>query len=434
MRVRLWIAAGALLGLALAGWWQLGGREASALPRVAGPAASWPAPLASPAEPGSAPMTPKAARVSVAQAASAASANGTASLSPRALRMRADWCGYGAAESEKDEQQHPESSREQLEQTDGMRVLRAAQREARARWVRQLRKRGDLRSVALADFLDVAFFALPREDAGSRARLQDLARRSTDPLLTALALRRPCAPDECTNIEATQWSRLEPDNILAWVAQLDTLAMSRQRQAELIAQIAAQATHGESHDGEIVTMLLTLPVEHEPGLAYHAEAMLLHEFNAAGGPDLLSLALACRDADALPATRQHCLHIADRLWQQEDAYKRWLAVAIGQILDRGNEQWISRHLLHAAVSRAHREHEAQELEALGSIPAKALCPSLPRLRNWEFRRLSTSEWQQGLDLMKASGLEPRAWLTRWHDAHPTEPRPQYLGPAPAASR
>ncbi len=434
MRRRLWIGVATLLCLALAGWWPAGGRETDGLPPAAGPATLGPAPLASPTEPGAAPMASKTAPMTGALAASAASATGTVSLSPRALRMRADWCGYGVAESEKDEQDHPGLSREQIEQTDGMRVLRAAQREARARWVKQLRKRGDLRSSAVADFLDEAFVDLPKEDAGSRARLQDLARRSTDPLLTALALRRPCAPDECTNIESTQWSRLEPDNILAWVAQLDALAMNRQRQAELIAQIAAQAMHAESHDGEIVAILLTLPGKAEPGLAFHAEAMLLHEFNGGGGPDLLSLALACRDAGALPGTRQDCLRIADRLWQHEDVYKRWLSVAIGQPLDRGSELWTSRHMLHAAVSRAHREHEAQEMEALASITAKELCPSLPRLLSWELRRYSVSEWQQGMDLVKASGLEPRAWLTRWHDAHPTAHRPDYLGPAPAASR
>jgi hypothetical protein len=88
-----------------------------------------------------------------------------------------------------------------------------------ARWQAALRQRGDPRSLAVAEALSNE--ALSNE-ASARSRLQDLARSSPDPMLTALALAHPCEPGVCRNIEASQWSRLEPENLFAWLVQAKT--------------------------------------------------------------------------------------------------------------------------------------------------------------------------------------------------------------------
>lgn len=439
-RRRLWIAVPALLGLALlAGRW-MERQGGGALAHADGESA--PATLPRAAQAGASSAAGPLAAASPAGPAQAASGieTGAAALSPRALRMRSDWCGYGAIELEKDEEAGRGLSREQMAGLDGMRVLREAQREVRARWVRQLKARGDQRSLAIAAFLDEAFPTLPKEDPGSRARLQDLARRSTDPLVTVLALHRPCPPGACTNIEPSQWSRLEPDNVLAWLAQWKRERQEQAEQAqqgllaERIAQIAAQARHADSQLQDLAALLRALPVEGRLGLTHQAESMLLYDFRADQGPaDLLDLTLACRDAGTQPGVRKDCLTIAERLWQQEELGTRWAAVGIGRIVDPGSELWRSRSLMHKAVSYAHMDSSRQQMEVLKDIPPRQLCPSLPALRSWTMALFRGDEWQQGEAIIRASGLDARAWLLRWHDAHPDVDRPTELGPAPAAS-
>ncbi|HLO93958.1 MAG TPA: hypothetical protein VK195_06555 [Burkholderiaceae bacterium] len=430
---RRWMTALALLGLVLVlvlGLWQhrqgtlTGPGSAALAPHV---------PRAGAAASASDPAVPPPLAASTRPASD--TGTGSAGLSPRALRMRADWCGYGATEAAKDEQAGRDLDSDASERLDAMRVLRWAQQQQRARWVRRLTERGDQRSLAIAAFLDEAFPRLPPADPGSRARLQDLARRSTDPLVTSLALQRPCPPGQCSNIEATQWSRLEPDNVLAWMAQWGSRKLPPHRQAELLAQIASQARRAESHNEALLRVLRSLPAAVEPGLAHQAESMLLFDFSADQGAGLLSLASACSRNTGQPALRQSCLGIAEMLWQHDDLYLRGLAADMGQALQPGTELWAARALQRDAVRRARADVEQKELEELKALDERmgsSLCPSLPALRTWLERRFDANEWQEGLDLVQGSGLDARAWLVRWHDAHPDVARPDSL--AHAASR
>jgi len=405
--------------------------------RWAGPQEGTPAPQDSPlqrAPPGQA-LPPAPSPVTAGPSSGPLLAGTPAEeLSPRAQRMRADWCGYGAVESAKEERARSALDSEALERLDGIRVLRAAQRQLRARWVRQLSERGDQRSLAIAAFLDEAFQHLPPEDPGSRVRLQDLARRSTDPLVTALALQRPCGPGQCVTIEATQWSRLEPDNALAWMAQWRGAALPPHRQLELITQMAAQARHADTHNRALLQVLRSLPAASEPGLPHLAESMLLFDFRADQASSLLALPGACGKGSEQPELRQACLAIAERFWQQDDAFLRSTAVDMAAPRPPRSEPWAARAMLVEAVRRAVADLDQQELQVLETRMPRDPCGSLPALRAWLERRLELDDWRRGLDIVQGSGLDTRAWLLRWHDAHPDIERPAWLAPAAPASR
>lgn len=433
--MRRWMTALALLGLGLGaslGWqrWQ-GPQAAAPLPQVQAQA---PHPAAS-AQAQAAQPSPSAAKGALPGSPLLAGPPPDG-LSPRARRMREDWCGYGAREAAKDEALSRSLDSAASEGLDSMRALRAAQREQRAHWVRRLTERGDPRSLAIAAFLDEAFRSLPPVDPGSRARLQDLARRSTDPMLTSLALQRACPAGQCINVETTQWSRLEPDNAQAWLAQWNDETLPPHRKLELITQIASQARRADPYSAELVRVLRSLPAATEPGLAHQAETLLLAEFRTDPGAGLMNMGTFCIRGGEAPEQKRSCLAIADLLWRQDDLYLRWLASAMGQTLQGGSGPWGERSLLQDAVQHAWRDSQRQGQQALQALESRlmsSLCPNLAALRRWADQRLIGNEWQQGLDIVQGSGLDTRTWLNRWYEAHPDESHPQYLNLSPAAS-
>lgn len=200
--------------------------------------------------------------------------------------MRADWCGFGAAEHERetdallariqaaDRWVGPEALAE-LNDTDGAQVLAHARDQVRQRWVQALRRSGDPRSLAVAEYLGPGEDASAEEIDASRRRLQALARSNSDPLLTALALMRPCAGRGCVNVEASQWSRLEPQNLQAWLALLRGAPKEALPLDYVIERMASQGQYTNAYDREVIRRLLALPQATAPGLQAEAELQFL---------------------------------------------------------------------------------------------------------------------------------------------------------------
>lgn len=247
-----------------------------------------------------------------------------------------------------------------------------------------LQRRSDLRSQALADYL-LAASASADADA-ARMRLQDRARASTDPMLTVLALHMPCAGPSCRNIEASQWSRLEPENLLAWLA-LPTPTLGAADSGYLLHEIANHVRASRSYRQEVEALLRDLP---PPGLGLRQPWGLLN---------LRALAVACRDPRDLP-TAERCDAIAEALWADGGATERLVAVILGQHV---LQQWPARRAVWAP-----RLRELEAVVRAGPPPGGVLatkqevCQAL--LLSREGERAALSEVDRGRILATASGL------------------------------
>jgi hypothetical protein len=178
--------------------------------------------------------------------------------------------------------------------------------------VAQLQKRRDECSLALADYL-LAASGSARADA-ARASLQDRARSSTDPMLTVLALHMPCVRAGCRNIEASQWSRLEPANLLAWLALPGRSAMDG---SYLMDQIATHVRYSRDYRQEASALLSELPPS---GLQVRQPWGLLN---------IRALASSCRGP--MDATRaERCESVAELLWAEGGATEKLMALLVAQ--------------------------------------------------------------------------------------------------------
>ncbi|MGM9484751.1 hypothetical protein ACS5PN_26385 [Roseateles sp. NT4] len=300
-------------------------------------------------------MTPPAASASAATAvlarvmATPASA-GVAAAAPAALvtkvvdkravlanQMKADWCGFGAeqrrqwlaavnAASSAASVAPPPDRDMLLSEEVGTELLAEATAEVVRRWVAVLMQRGDPRSQALADILG--------SDAEANARLQRRARSSADPMVTVLALRRPCASGACINVEASQWSRLEPENLQAWLALAEAPGgAGRSQQAYILERAASEARYSRSYQQELQALLLSLPQTEKPGLQAQAEAQLIIGMVSAwpwrSARPLLD---SCRGGMAEAGVAQRCETAANLLWQQDSLMDRAMAIALARPL------------------------------------------------------------------------------------------------------
>lgn len=252
-----------------------------------------------------------------------------------------------------------------------------------------LQQRTDLRSQALADYLLAAAQAVGAEAA--RERLQDRARASTDPLLTVLALHMPCVRSGCRNVEASQWSRLEPDNLLAWLA-LPARAPADGRY--LLDEIAAHVRHIRSYRQETDALLSGLP---PTGLALRQPWGLLNP-----GP----LAGFCREPREV-LTAERCDAVADMLWTEGGALERLLALQLGEpalaLLPQRRAVWAPRWRELEAATRS--GGQAGSFLAPGRVARREqVCEALAQPRSGA--PLTSGDWEQGRAVLQASGLWP----------------------------
>lgn len=249
-----------------------------------------------------------------------------------------------------------------------------------------LQQRRDERSQAMADYLLAASGAAAGAEA--RERLQDRARSSTDPLLTVLALHMPCVRPGCRNIEASQWSRLEPANLLAWLA----LPARGEDGAYLLDEVAQQVRYVRSHRPEADAVLADLPPS---GLALRQPWALLN---------LRALAAACRAPKAAQAA-ERCDRVAELLWAEGSAMARWIALVLGHqaqaLLPQRRSVWGPRLDEVEALWRAAGPPPGQRLAEAGPSRAQ-VCDALEQPHTGE--PATPQDWQAARGVLLAAGL------------------------------
>ncbi|MBB2487391.1 hypothetical protein H5407_19315 [Mitsuaria sp. WAJ17] len=322
-------------------------------------------------------------------------------LTPRARRMREDWCGYGLQEAHKEEQQREarqirDTADEAAEDTGEAELLMAQAREqVLAFWISVLRDRKDLRSQAIADYL--------AGDTPSRAHLQDLARRSTDPMVTALALQRPCKGQACTAVDKAQWARLEPDNLMAWMAQTGT-----EQTAYLIERMGREAQRSEDYLLPLSQALAELSVATTPGLRQMAELELMAGVLASWNlPAMRPVLDGCQAARTQPAMATHCERIAQLMWGSSHLLGRGLALALARRLvpptHDQRPEWERRALRYEALVQAEMDRSQAQAERWAHRLPQEGC-RVAAFDHAELRkRMRLGEWAFAQDFQAASG-------------------------------
>lgn len=308
--------------------------------------------------------------------------------SSRALRMREDWCRFGLKAHRHDldaleanKARRPESQFVDLKDhtaernLEGSRLIAAAADAARERWVRALRARGDVRSLAVADFLQGWDPDAPAT-AAPRASLQALARQSTDPFVTFLALQRPCVAGGCRNVDAAQWSRLEPSNVEAWLKLMDGTADAAVRpdlRNYVWNQLVAQARYSHNYLPDLLRFVREVVSPTAGGIELYGEYAAFVQL--AGSWDLPSIrtvtdrCLAGRRAHEGPAS--DCLKVAEAMWHGGHFLSRSIAERVAEVAlaDAGSsskqwsKQWSKRSLeLQAMKAYLHSKHREEDIE------------------------------------------------------------------------
>ncbi|HEY8876878.1 MAG TPA: hypothetical protein VIN03_04885 [Roseateles sp.] len=338
--------------------------------------------------------------------------------------MKADWCGFGAAQlqREADTALADAQARKDGLGTDtgveqgrapGVEVMNEATEQVRRRWVKALVQRRDPRSLAVAEFLG----GLDEEPMLARARLQALASTTSDPMVTVLALQRPCDPGLCRNIEASQWSRLEPANLQAWLALLrDANGGARAAQSGYaLERMAAEGRYSRNYQRELQAILLSLPQTSTPGLANEAELQFIS--GAAAAWTIVShrpLAEACQAA--VPGTLARCDAVLDRLWEADSALERAIAIGLAR-------RWVlpAHPELRARWEPRAREYEAASawsseatLRLVSGAPAgESPCSLQTEMRKWISGTAQLGEWGHWRAEMLAAGVDEAALSARW---------------------
>ena len=432
------IAAAAGLALCLVAgvvYWQSASENSGGRP-PATPAGADAAVRATPfaAEAAPLPLSLPAAPASSASSAAAPATDPFASLSPRARRMAADWCGYGAREAMKEEEAREarkkdgRSSAEDEAPSDGEQVMNIARSERLQAWIRTLRSRSDLRSQAIGDFL--------AGDTPSRAHLQDLARRSTDPMVTALALARPCKAEGCRMVDAAQWARLEPDNLMAWMAQLQDGKLPAEQVNYLLERMAREARRADDYTLALTQAIAGLAQARTPGLQQMAEGDLLgNQMAAIPIPSVRPLIEACKPGRNPAPPAGACQHVAALMWQMPQLLHRALALALARTSvppgDPLRAEWEQRSEQYEAYSEAMHDTNLKELEQVLGSMGQGLCSAGSRLHEGFARLMTTGEWELAEQALAAAS-EPASALVQRARAK-RNGRSMMDGPQPAAS-
>jgi hypothetical protein len=296
--------------------------------------------------------------------------------------------------------------------------LQQARVQARLRWSAHLRAQKDLRSQAFADFLDETFTPHPPPSATTRAHLHDLARISTDPLVTVMALQRPCPGAPCRGIERTQWSRLEPQNALAWIAAWDPASSEVGFLDYALERIRSQANRASGHMPVLTSMLLSLPREPSGGVDHVAEIQLLDEWShlALTLSDAMEPAVAlCLRPSQAPGQVEACQQIAELTWQRGSPLERRVATSLGlhgASAGAQHARWAQRRLELEAVERVFRARQAEFEKRLAQV-ADQPCRMASRLEIELRQRLREDAWTRARNEVLATGLDLPTWIARW---------------------
>ncbi len=308
----------------------------------------------------------KAASINVGPAAPSPAAASGQVLSDAALAsIEAQWCSHGSLQESQQQAAALAGEGEALD-ADGQARLRAledswpstqARRQIRARllraWQASLRQHGDDASLALA--LLIAHGPDETPPLAALQALQDLAMRSSDPWVQAVALQRrvQCqATPGCRAVPAERWALLDPENLAAWIASAPPdAAPSATRWKQW-----RQARRWDDGSSRMMQTLLALPWPDKPGLEQEIAMMELTGWRVTWSTMLpLPLTKACRVRELPAQARQLCEQAADWLWGTPGAsLLDWtLAVHLAQPGELGSQaRWQAREQL---VARARDE-------------------------------------------------------------------------------
>lgn len=421
-KLRRRLGAVALLLLAASAWWGFGERgrlrEATAA-RVATSGASAPAGNVVRARALVTPASDPSAVVGLAERSTESPESHARAVLK--TRMKANWCGFGAAEFGRQRQAVYDKARaggsgdkeatDETERTPGGEVLAEAMSAVRRRWVAVLVQRGDPRSRAVAELLG----GVDGDDVKARARLQALARTSSDPMLTALALQMRCQPGACTNVEASQWSRLEPANLHSWLELLRDVG-GRDARADqsgyVLERAASEARYSRSYARELLEVLASLPETGQDGLAVDAE-LRLHE-HAFRGPLWQRIGAVREVCEVTPQTDgitvQRCTALVETLWTGDTTPERLFAVvtAMGMfpVQPALRARWASRTREYEAVTMWRRDQLA--------LPAGTYCEAQIEMRKALRQSAEYGEWGHARAQMQSAGVDDAALSARWH--------------------
>lgn len=293
-----------------------------------------------------------------------------------------------------------------------------------------MRQRGEPRALALAEFLGAS-------GVGSKARLQAMALSSTDPMLTALALLSPCEPGACRNVEATQWSRLEPENAYAWLQMLSEPGQRQAQGAYLLERMSTLARYARGYQQEVGQLLVSVLQAGAPGLAQQAETESLMGVLAAWPiPSFAPLMQLCSESPGQPGQAMRCEAVAAALWSQGHMLDRRNALALARVVaPKSTPQrplWEQRALEFEAVQSYEDERWRRELEAM-SMPADAesnYCWGQPLMRTLMQDYATRHDWDEARAQLHAEGADLNVWAKRWRDSNGRgvlDPKPQDAG-------
>lgn len=397
------------------------GREAG----VSAPSTSAPAAAASAGRPTASRRASSAlAGASAAPAQLALAADERAAM---ARHLKAGWCGFGAeqrrqlwaaadaASGAASNAVVPDAAMA-LSEVVATELLAEASAQVAQRWVRQLTQRGDPRSQALADHLST--------DGEAAARLQRRARSSSDPMVTIFALLKPCAGGACINVEASQWSRLEPANLQAWLALLNGPSSARRnQQGYVLERAASEARYSNSYQQEFATLLLSLPQTEMPGLQAQAEADLINGMVAAWPVSSFQPLLeTCRNSQVESGVTARCAAVAGMLWPQSDVMHRTMALALVRATLPARPElrasWDARAREYEAVSQWTQgalQRIMQRLLADGDALVSR-CGALPEQRRMQREAAVHNDWERARLEMNEAGANEAELATQWREA------------------
>jgi hypothetical protein len=218
-------------------------------------------------------------------------------------------------------------------------------------WIAQLRNQGDARSLATAAFL--AIEGVGRDDgwAENVMAFHAEASRTSDPYVLQLwqFASRWCGTrgTSCQALPHTRWAQIEPNNLLAWLANVQGskgLTEAQWRGVEA-------ARYVRDYQYELRARLLALLAKTPPSL--ELEIGLETAERGLFSPSVLTLERECTKPEAANRHRNACLRAASLFWNAPQALlmDRATALALSERLNaQGDAVWAGRLVEFNAIS------------------------------------------------------------------------------------
>jgi hypothetical protein len=205
-------------------------------------------------------------------------------------------------------------------------------------------------------------------------------------MVTVLALHMPCQQPGCRNVEAAQWSRLEPANALAWLA-----LGGPGNESHVLDQLVERARYLRGYQAEVARLL---PGEAPEGAGLRSPWALA---------SLHALSGSCRRGRGDAGQAERCDKVAELLWRDGGAAERLAALVLVQpqtaLPQARRDAWaarlqelqtVTRWLGEARIDRDEPVARSQVCAAL-SAPAGAASSTL-------------GEWERAVLVLQANGM------------------------------